>query len=639
MLKLGMLFALALASSVAVAQVQNPAPAAKVSAAHFAALPELERPLLSPDGNRLAARATADGKTRLVIFDANRPELAPKIIGLDKVELAALRWAGNSKLLLTVVVSQKIAGNEIQFLRLIAVDIATSRMLVVDPKSRGIYAGDVLYTDPAGTWALVASQDDGYSWPSVKRVDLATGAATVVEKERDGVWDWYADDDGVVRAGIAYSDRRWTIWYRTAAGEPLKRTRGKFDKKDDSAVDRVIFGPGSNAWIITNERTGRFSLYRYDISSDAIGDAIFEHPQVDLEDVTYEPATGKIVAIDYHDDRARRVWLDADRKKLQAMLDKALPNAVNHLVDWSDDDKRYLVWSGGAADPGRYYLLDRSTLKMHPVMEPYPLVDPAQLAAVQAVRYQARDGLSIPAYLTLPRARDARQLPLIVYPHGGPFLRDEWSYDPMVQFLANRGYAVLQPQFRGSTGYGKEFVTKGYGEWGRKMQDDLDDGVDWLVRSGQVDPKRVCIVGASYGGYAALWAAVRNPERYRCAASWAGVSDVAAMLRYDRKLFSATRYHREWRTRVAGEGQADLGAVSPIHFADRIRIPVLLGHGEKDTNVPVKQSREMAEALVKAKADVTPVFYKESGHSFGSAADLESWLNELDRFLARHNPS
>jgi dipeptidyl aminopeptidase/acylaminoacyl peptidase len=239
----------------------------------------------------------------------------------------------------------------------------------------------------------------------------------------------------------------------------------------------------------------------------------------------------------------------------------------------------------------------------------------------------------------MPRGRPERGLPLIVLPHGGPFVRDHWDYDATVQFLADRGYAVLQPQFRGSTGYGKGFVARGYGEWGRKMQDDLDDGVDWLVRSGQVDPKRVCILGSSYGGYAAMWGAVRNPERYRCAASMAGVADVPAMLRYDRKLFSATRYYREWRTQVGGAGKADLASVSPINFADRLKVPVLIGHGETDDNVPVKQSRAMVEALRKSNAKVTSVFYKDSGHGFDSSADFEDWLKRLEAFLATNNPA
>jgi dipeptidyl aminopeptidase/acylaminoacyl peptidase len=258
---------------------------------------------------------------------------------------------------------------------------------------------------------------------------------------------------------------------------------------------------------------------------------------------------------------------------------------------------------------------------------------------MKPIEYHARDGLKLHAYLTLPRGRDPKHLPLILMPHGGPFARDHWQYDPLVQFLANRGYAVFQPEFRGSTGYGKDFVAKGYGEWGRKMQDDLDDGVDALVASGQVDAKRVCVVGSSYGGYAAMWGAVRSPNRYRCAASMAGVSDLPALLKHDKQLFSATRYYKEWRTPVGGEGKADLRGVSPLSFAGEIKVPLLLGHGEQDENVPPQQTHAMVDALNKAGAPVTSVFYKDSGHGFDSSADLEDWLKRLESFLAKYNPA
>lgn len=568
----------------------------KISTSEFAALPTLRKPVLSPDGHRIVARQIIGTSTKIIILDADKPDAVAKAIPAGQTKIAGLRWAGNERLLLTVQASERIYGEDVPYLRLIAIDTSTGASRAVDTKSRGLYAGDVLYTDPTGAWALVASQDDPFVLPSVKRVDLATGKAALVEKARAGVWDWYADNDGVVRAGVAYEGRRWTVWYRDKAGEPLKKIRGKFAKDDDSAVDRVIFGPGNNGWILTNERTGRFGLYRYDFDSGAIGEAVFEHAEVDVDDVTYEPATGKIIGVSYQDDRPRTKWFDPERQALQLKLDRALPEATNIVVDMSVDEKRYLVWSGGASDPGVFFLLDRTTSKMHPVMQPYSIL-PDHLASVRAVRYKARDGLDLPAYLTLPRGREAKNLPLILFPHGGPFARDDWTFDPLVQFFANRGYAVLQPEFRGSTGYGKAFVTKGYGEFGKKMQDDLDDGVDWLVKSGQVDPKRVCIVGASYGGYAAMWGAIRNPEKYRCAASWAGVSDLDAMLRYDRKLFSATRYFREWRAKVADDGKSDLAAVSPIKFADKLKVPLLIGHGEDDDTVPVKQSRLMVTAL------------------------------------------
>jgi dipeptidyl aminopeptidase/acylaminoacyl peptidase len=610
---------------------------ARIPAADFAALPIVEKPVLSPDGLRVVARHVKDGQTTIVVLDANHPDAPASVFPIGKTGAYSLSWAGNRRLLLTALVKQHFAEKDISVLRLLAIDLPGGASRVLDPKSRGLYAGDVLYADPTGSWALVASQDDLFSYPSVKKVDLATGIATLVERQKDGVWDWYADDKGIVRAGVAYSDRKWTVWYRDKPEEKLRQIKGKFDK-DDSAVDKFIFR-GDESWILTNERTGRFALYKYDTKAGAIGAPIFEHPSADVDDVLYDAATGKVKAVEYEDDRHRLQWLDPEVKALQERIDRALPNSVNSPADWSDDNKRVLVYSYSGSDPGRYFLLDRSTSRMWPVVDPYPRIDPATLAEVKPVSYHARDGLSIPGYLTLPRDREPKALPLVLMPHGGPFERDHWEYDPIVQFLANRGYAVFQPEFRGSTGYGKSFVEKGYGEWGRKMQDDLDDGVNWLAKSGLIDSKRVCIVGGSYGGYAAMWGAIRNPDRYRCAASMAGVSDLPSLLRYDKSLFSATRYYREWRTQVAGVGNVDLKTVSPLNFASQLKVPLLIAHGEQDERVPVKQSHAMVDALNKAGAPVTSIFYRNDGHGFDSATDLEDWLRRLEAFLAKYNPA
>jgi dipeptidyl aminopeptidase/acylaminoacyl peptidase len=620
------------------AQGAATAPVERISAADFAALPLISHPILSPDGHRIATRRVTNGETTILILDADHPEAVPKAVPVGKTPISSVLWAGNHRLLLTVMIKRYVGEEELPFFRLVVIDVDGGGVRVVDRKSEGMYAGDVLYAEPTGAWALVASQNDLFSYPSVKRVDLASGEATQVEKEREGVWDWYADDSGVVRAGVAYSDRKWTVWYRDKPEEKLREIKGKLDKDDDSAVDKFIFR-GDESWILTNERSGRFALYKYDTKAGTIGDAIFENPEVDVDDVIYDRATGKVKAVEYEDDRLRVQWLEPEIKTLQEKLDRALPKAVNLPIDWSDDNKRLLVYSYSGSDPGGYYLLDRNTNRMSPVLDPFPRINSNWLAEMKPVKYQARDGLTLNAYLTLPRGREAKALPLIVMPHGGPFERDHWEYDPWVQFLANRGYAVLQPEFRGSTGYGKSLVEKGYGEWGHKMQDDLDDGVDWLAKSGQIDPKRVCIVGGSYGGYAAMWGAIRNPERYRCAASVAGVSDLAALLKHDRESFSAKRYYREWRTKVGGVGNVDLKTVSPLAFAGKLKVPLFIAHGERDERVPVKQSHQMIDALTKAGAPVTYMFYKDAGHGFDNAADQEDWLKRLEAFLAKYNPA
>jgi dipeptidyl aminopeptidase/acylaminoacyl peptidase len=226
-------------------------------------------------------------------------------------------------------------------------------------------------------------------------------------------------------------------------------------------------------------------------------------------------------------------------------------------------------------------------------------------------------------------------------PHGGPYdVRDALSYDDEVQLLANRGYAVLQPNFRGSGGYGEAFDDLGKGEIGRRMQDDLDDAVDWAAGEGLVDPQRVCLVGASYGGYAALWGVIRNPDRYRCAASFAGVTEWDKQLAYDADFFSR-KGRREWRERVRGDDRKfDLDSVSPTRQAAQLHRPVLLVHGKKDTNVPFSQFEMMRNAMNRAHVeDAEFVVLEDSGHGFDTAEDEQTWYDALLAFLAEHNPA
>ena len=263
------------------------------------------------------------------------------------------------------------------------------------------------------------------------------------------------------------------------------------------------------------------------------------------------------------------------------------------------------------------------------------------LAPTKAITYTARDGVDIRAYLTLPRGRGDGNFPLILLPHGGPFgIRDELRYNDEVQLLANRGYAVLQPNFRGSGGYGDTFFELGVGQVGRDMQDDLDDAMDWAVAGGIADPARVCVVGGSYGGYAAMWAILRNPERYRCAASWAGVTDWDKMLKYDKKFLSR-KDNREWRRKIEGEDRKskDIDEVSPYRQAELLSRPLLLAHGTADRRVPISQYERMLKAAEDRSELVTTLKIEGEGHSFSTKVNEQKWFDALDKFLAEHNPT
>jgi dipeptidyl aminopeptidase/acylaminoacyl peptidase len=623
-----------------------PAPAADppgepVPIEALADVPFISDPLLSPDGKHLVARINEGGKEALALYDLTAPRDAPPKLIPHMGGIHWFGWAGNGRVLVgSSIFSIIIATLPIQMTRLASYEVATGKSVPIQA-GEGLMGDSVIFTDPDGRFVLLSAQKSWDQSPSVWRADLSTGAATEIQRKKADIWSWFVDDAGTVRGGISYSSNGWTIYRRDPASGDLKRaSTGKIAPDRESAIDSIgLLAGGDSGIIVTNERTGRFGVYRYDLNAQAIGEPIFENAEADVTKPQVSADGRTVEAVYYEDDLPRVAWLTPELKQLQAQLDKVFPAKVNRVLNLSRDRNMALIWSGGADDPGTYYVFDRKAKRMDAFAAPYDKLVGRRLAPVEPVRYAARDGLQIRAYLTLPAAREAKALPLIVMPHGGPFARSSFEFDPLAQLLASRGYAVLQPNFRGSTGFGRDFVERGYGEWGRKMQDDLDDGVAWLAGQGTIDPKRVCIVGASYGGYAALWGAIRNPEIYRCAVSLAGVTDIRAMLKFDARAMVATRYWKLWQRKVEGEEKRDLAAVSPLQQAARLHVPVLIAHGELDGNVPADQSRLMIKALKDRGAVVQSAFYPRAGHGFTLSEDSADFMKRVEAFLEVHNPA
>jgi dipeptidyl aminopeptidase/acylaminoacyl peptidase len=616
--------------------------ASRISAEDFGALPFLSEPRLSPSGTRLVASVYSDGARKLAIVDLGLPAQRRRLINIpDQGVIESYRWAGNDRILARLGQRVQQDGRDALVTSVVLFDLQSgnSRFIVKAEEIRD----SIIYVDPDGHWLLVTFRPFNGDFPSVWRVDLDRPGSKEIVHERSHVWRWFCDASGTVRAGIGMQDEyeSWFLVYRRSARQEFstifKRKVSASQTQGD--IEGFVFaGDGDQGYAIANTRNDRYGLYHYDFATDSLGEAIFEHPAVDLTNVEVED-NGELAAVRYTDDRRRVLWLDPALKRSQEEIDRQLPGHLNELVSMSRDRTKIIVWSASASDPGRYYYYQRGPDTLSMLAEPYERLKGKQLVSVESTNYVARDGLSIPAYLTVPQGREARMLPLIVLPHGGPYARDVWAYDVWVQFLANRGYVVLQPNFRGSTGYGRSFVAKGLGQFGRGMQDDLDDGVKWLVDRGLVDPRRVCIMGASYGGYAALWAAARNPDIYRCAISFAGPSDLAEMLRYDRSFAAARRYDREWRQRVQGDRNFDLATVSPLRAIDRISIPLLIAHGDKDQIVPPSQSSKLHDALIAANKPHEYVVYEGEGHGLAKADHLTDFLTRVDAFLAAHNPA
>ncbi|MBO9621505.1 MAG: S9 family peptidase [Sphingomonas sp.] len=630
--------AAALAAPPSTAHEPDPVALTVPTAADLGAVASLTSPILSPDGKLVVAMGVEKGKPVVRLMAASAHPGAPHNFSIpEKYKVNWVRWAGSKKLLVSMATPTRLLGEEARMTRVALLDFGTGKTSFVGPREQGLIGDDLIHVDREGKFVLLSTQPSIYEYPSVFRVDLDTGKSERIVRAQEHVWSWYADNSGVVRAGIGVDGKKWWLLYRTAADQEFKRIKRTRD--DGTDVDKFIPLDGSDqGFAVAAGATGRFGLYRYDFLADRVGEQLYENPSVDIDDFDLLP-DGKVAGVYYTDDKPEVAWIDPQLKALQGRIDRALPGKVNRVVSTSRDKMRLLVWSSAADDPGIFYFYDRATREMSPFAAPHEALFDKRLAAMEPVRYKARDGLEIRAYLTLPPGRSDKNLPLIVMPHGGPFARDAWGFDPWVQYLASKGYAVLQPNFRGSTGFGKSFVEKGYGAWGRAMQDDIDDGVKWLAGRGTADAKRVCIMGASFGGYAAMWAAVRNPDLYRCAISLAGISDVGSMLRYDRKSFSAPRYARDWQSKVQGDKGFELDQISPIKSVDKLGVPILIAHGDEDDNVPLYQSRRLHEALEKLGRPHEYVVYKGEGHGFADPDNATDFLSRVGKFLDTHNPS
>lgn len=618
---------------------------ALIPTADFVGRVPFTSPTLSPDGSRFALFIEEDERNKLVIYDAATRRPSRAILLPENLHPSRLRWAGPDKILVSVRAITIVYGVfPVPVSRLFAFDLASGKTFFVGREKQGLTGDDVIYTDPAGEFILLSSSSKLFADAEVHKVFLDGSefddTAVRVQKRKGDSDTWFADNEGVVRLGIHFNGKRRRIWYRSSAEDDWDKV-ASFKYYDDAAEywNVISISAGSDiGYIMARGDGGRIAVREFDFRTGEPGRTVYEHADWDLESAAVDSVHG-LLAVSYTDDRERTEWIHPELAKWQGVLEEALGGAQVTIRQWSAGLERMVVWTGSEADPGALYIFTPAEMKLDLFTNLLPTLDHTQLARSKAVTYAARDGTKLRAYLTLPRGLEAKNLPLIVLPHGGPFhVRDMLAYHPEVQLLANRGYAVLQPNFRGSSGYGEAFEKLGYGEIGRGMQDDLDDARGWAIAQGYADPARVCMVGGSYGGYAAVWSVVRNPDLYVCAASWAGVTDWKDMLDYD-KDFLDRRDGKRWTMMVEGEvRKGDLDEVSPREFARRIGRPLLLAHGKKDDNVPFKQHIEMMKAIDGA-THVEELVLDKAGHSLVRPEDEQAWYDRLLAFLAKHNPS
>jgi dipeptidyl aminopeptidase/acylaminoacyl peptidase len=609
----------------------------------YAALPDARNAHLSPNGKLLALISPIKGRFALVVWDLDG-ENKMHVISTGEFEPVWVAWKSDHRLLVaTRFYSMRDPLNSTFDTRLIALDADGSNMVSLvrsdqfgnhtpqmQDKVVSFLPGDenhiLLELPPKQGGSLIGRM----KYPEVIRVDVNTGQATTLAQQHDKVISWRSDAAGNVRLGLAREGKIQNYQVRSLADDSW-RTIQSFEINKGRIFSPVAFveGKPDHLYAISNHEGKAAALYELDVPSDSFIRTVAASAKGFVHPIEKD---GRLLG--YQEENEPPVYLDASYAQEAKLINRALPDSHNEILDRSVDGKRILVLVTKGNEPSSYWLLDRRGEKtdISEIAPNYPDLKPAQIASTSKFSYKARDGLDIPALLTLPpgyvSSPGKSSPPFVVLPHGGPTSRDPVGFDYLVQFLASRGYGVLQPQFRGSTGNGAAFEAAGHQQWGLAMQDDITDGTRWLVAQKLADPARIAIVGASYGGYAALMGAVKEPDLYHCAVAIAPVTDLELLIeRINNSIFGDANIPR------IGSDSAVLEKTSPARNVDRIHIPLLLVHGRKDYTVPVAHTEKMAEALKKAGKPVEVIYLDEADHFLSHGDDRLTALKALEKFL------
>ena len=607
----------------------------------FTRLPHTEYMQLSPSGNHLAYLRNEGVSSHVIVRDVQTGHEAA-IFNTDNgsSHFNWVRWANDSRLLVSIRryrkhkrwgVERKIVamiidgGDQISLL-------APRRSVQYSENNTNVRDTiiDPLRFDP--NHILLAADLEKAGYPSVYRVNVSTGARAREVKYRRPVTRWLTDQYGHVRAGYGIHRTVVKIFFRPTI-ESNWQIAWEYDLANGEGVTPFIFHNTPELMYVTELHEGRTALFRADLTTlPPKMTLVMASPKYDLSPhIIWSRDQHRLAGI-YLAGSNKNIFFDKRVAELQSRIDSQLPDTYNYISSLSHDNRRLVVYAANSTIPGRYYLRDGENPQL--IGQMYPELDVDTLSGKRLFEYKTRDGQTIEAYLTRPRADQRRYLPTIVLPHGGPRSQDTASFDYWAEFLASRGYVVFQPNFRGSTGYGYAFLSAGFKQWGLQMQDDLTDGVNELVQRGISNPDRICILGASYGGYAALMGAVRTPELFQCAASFAGVTDLRLFLTHQRELLSRELWELSlgdiWKDRQR------LLATSPAELVEQIRIPVLIARGRRDGRVNFQHAQRMKSRLSRTNPDFEFLKLEGGDHHLSNFWDRTAFFQTLETFLAKH---
>ncbi len=468
----------------------------------------------------------------------------------------------------------------------------------------------------------------------VFRVDVKTGGETLVAQNPGNITGWVTDHAGKLRVAITTDGVSSSLLYREKEQDsfkPILTTNFK-----ETVSPQLFTFDNKRLYVASNRGRDKAAIFEFDPATAKEGKLIFEHPDVDVDGLAYSRKRKVLEAVYYTTWKMERTFLDPETK---VMFEKVQAQFPGYEVFFGANNKaedKYIVSTSSDRTRGCRYLFDKATGKLTLLAEVAPWLKEKEMAEMKPITYTSRDGLTINGYLTLPKGKAAKGLPVVVNPHGGPWYRDSWGFNPEVQFLASRGYAVFQMNFRGSTGYGRKFWEASFKQWGGTMQDDITDGVQWLIKQGIADAKRVAIYGGSYGGYATLAGVTLTPDLYAAAVDYVGVSNLFTFLK---TIPPYWKPYLDMMHEMVGDPEKDkarMEATSPAFLTDRIKTPLLIAQGAKDPRVNKAESDQIVAGLKKRGIEVEYLVKDNEGHGFHNEENRFAFYGAMEQFLGKH---
>ena len=619
-----------------------------IPAEWFAALPKNSNVRLSPDGEHFLIVSFIDG-TRYVIITPMGGKPLMAIPPYKDFSISWANWANNETILINMSGEKEAhsAFGKITVSRTISYninggkpkDMAKPARIKGTRDQKSTYMAnyslilDWMYEDPDHI-LLMIDEDGTDAALEVRKVNVKSGNYKLVMDFYGPVQRWMTDQQNFIRFGRGLERKN-----QSADGEVVvmyysNPETGAFDKHEQhSSKDfsvQAFFEDPHYAYVIDQNEDGFNVLYKFDMVNWERVETIFEVEGYNVGSLIEDRFTDQPIGINYIDERGSKIhYFDPFFAKIHRMTNKALPGAEISITSYDQAKNIFVIHTTSDIEPGAYYLFNYSEKTLVFMEGAYEGLDPRLMSPMKTISYEARDGLTIPGYLTIPLGSDGKNLPTVILPHGGPEARDYWGYDFLPQFFASRGYAVLQPNFRGSSGYSKDFADAGRKQWGLKMQDDVTDGTLWMIEQGIADPDRICIMGWSYGGYVALTATFNTPDLYKCSISVNGVTDLPAML-YDYSNYTGAASY--WKRHI-GEDKEQNKQTSAIYNIDKIKMPVLVIANRDDPTVNYKQSTSFVKKMEKAGKSVQYFEIKEGGHGALEGVGRAVILKEAEKFL------